>query len=96
MAAHHGGRFSLTGAQAKTALLYDGERDRWGLPSGRIKTHILKPAIRGLDDHDLNEHLCLEAARRLGLPAAESKVWRFGDQTAVVIRRYDRLRTPDG
>lgn len=92
-----GGRFSLTGAQAKTALLYDAEGDRWGLPSGRVPTtHILKPAIRGLDDHDLNEHLCLEAARRLGLAAAESRVWQFGSQTAVVVRRYDRLRTADG
>lgn len=60
------GRFSLAGAQAKTALLYqDG---RWGVPSGAAATsHILKPAIVGLDDHDLNEHLCLTAARRAGL-----------------------------
>ena len=89
-----GGRFSLTGAQAKTALLYDPAGDRWGIPSGRIPTtHILKPAIRGLDEHDLNEHLCLEAARRVGIPAAESKVVRFAEQTAVVLRRYDRLHT---
>lgn len=51
------GQFSLAGAQAKTALLYrDG---RWGLPSGAMATtHIVKPAVVGLDDHDLNEHLC--------------------------------------
>ncbi|MGH3274282.1 MAG: HipA N-terminal domain-containing protein [Streptosporangiaceae bacterium] len=57
------GQFSLAGAQAKTALLYqDG---RWGIPRGDIATtHILKPAVTGFDDHDLNEHLCLDAARR--------------------------------
>jgi len=84
------GRFSLAGAQAKTALHLDGSR--WGLPSdGAATTHILKPAIAGLDDHDLNEHLCLDAARRAGLPAARSEIKRFEDQTAVVVERYDRV-----
>ena len=60
------GQFSLAGAQAKTALLYDN--GRWGVPSGATPTtHILKPAVMGFDDHDLNEHLCLDAARRAGL-----------------------------
>jgi serine/threonine-protein kinase HipA len=85
------GQFSLAGAQAKTALLLDG--NRWGVPSGSIPTtHILKPAIAGLDDHDLNEHLCLDAARRAGLIAARSTIGRFADETAVVITRYDRIR----
>ena len=66
------GQFSLAGAQAKTALLFqDG---RWGVPSGSTPTtHILKPAVAGLDDHDLNEHLCLDAARRAGLIAARTR-----------------------
>lgn len=87
------GQFSLAGAQAKTALLHDPGQDRWGLPSGAVPTtHILKPAIRGLDEHDLNEHLCLAAARRLGVPAAITTVGRFGEQTAIVVRRYDRVQ----
>ncbi|MGH9071463.1 MAG: type II toxin-antitoxin system HipA family toxin [Acidimicrobiales bacterium] len=83
------GQFSLAGAQAKTALVRaDG---RWGVPSGSAATtHILKPAVAGLDDHDLNEHLCLDAARRAGLLAVRTKVTRFGDESAVVIERYDR------
>jgi len=83
------GQFSLAGAQAKTALLFkDG---RWGVPSGSTATtHILKPAVAALDDHDLNEHLCLDAARRGGLIAARTKVSRFGDESAVVVDRYDR------
>jgi serine/threonine-protein kinase HipA len=85
------GQFSLAGAQAKTALLLDD--NRWGVPSGSIPTtHILKPAIAGLDDHDLNEHLCLDAARRAGLIAARSTIGQFADETAVVITRYDRIR----
>ena len=83
------GQFSLAGAQAKTALLFkDG---RWGVPSGSTATtHILKPAVAGLDDHDLNEHLCLDAARRAGLVAVRTNVSRFGAESAVVVDRYDR------
>lgn len=88
------GQFSLAGAQAKTALLYrDG---RWGVPQGATPTtHILKPAVAGLDDHDLNEHLCLDAARRAGLIAARTRVARFGDETAIVVDRYDRREAGD-
>jgi serine/threonine-protein kinase HipA len=83
------GQFSLAGAQAKTALRRsDG---RWGRPSGSAPTtHILKPAVTGLDDHDLNEHLCLDAARRAGLMVARTAIARFGAETAVVVTRYDR------
>ena len=89
------GRFSLAGAQAKTALLLRDER--WGLPSGAMATsHILKPAILGFDDHDLNEHLCLRAAQLSGLVCASSRVTSFEDQSAVVVTRYDRLEREDG
>ncbi len=88
------GQFSLAGAQAKTALLLKG--DRWGVPTGSAATsHILKPAVQGFDDHDLNEHLCLDAARRAGLIVARTRVARFGDESAIVVDRYDR-RIVDG
>jgi serine/threonine-protein kinase HipA len=88
------GQFSLAGAQAKTALLHqDG---RWGIPSGAAATsHILKPVVAGLDDHDLNEHLCLDAARRAGLVVARTRVASFGGESAIVVDRYDR-RPLDG
>lgn len=84
------GQFSLAGAQAKTALL---QRDgKWGVPSGSVPTtHILKPAVSGFDDHDLNEHLCLAAARRAGLLAVRTIVRQFGEESAVVVDRYDRV-----
>jgi serine/threonine-protein kinase HipA len=88
------GQFSLAGAQAKTALFF--EDGRWGVPSGATPTtHILKPAVAGFDDHDLNEHLCLDAARRAGLLVARTRVARFGDESAIVVERYDRVRTGD-
>jgi serine/threonine-protein kinase HipA len=89
------GQFSLAGAQPKTALLF--ERGRWGVPSGRVPTtHILKPPTAELDGHVENEHFCLALARALGVPAAASTVTRFDDEIAIVVERYDRLRTRGG
>lgn len=85
-----GGQFSLAGAQPKTALFFDGKR--WGMPNGRVPTtHILKPGAPDLAGHAANEHFCLVLARRLGLPAASSRVMRFEDQVAIVVQRYDRI-----
>jgi serine/threonine-protein kinase HipA len=84
------GQFSLAGAQPKTALLFDGAR--WGVPAGRAPTtHILKPPTNGLDGHAENEHLCMALARALGMSTAKSEVMRFGDETTIVVERYDRV-----
>ena len=84
------GQFSLGGAQSKTALLL--EDDRWGVPRGATPTtHILKPPIPGFPGHCENEHLCLRLAAALGLPAARSRVSRFGRETSIVVERYDRI-----
>jgi serine/threonine-protein kinase HipA len=92
--ARDSGQFSLAGAQAKTALLFDGQR--WGVPYGLTPTtHIVKPPMDALDGHAENEHLCLALARALGLPAANSEVLKFEDEVAIVVERYDRARSVD-
>ncbi|MDE2981298.1 MAG: type II toxin-antitoxin system HipA family toxin [Gemmatimonadota bacterium] len=84
------GQFSLAGAQSKTALLL--EDGRWGVPHGATPTtHILKPPIVGFSGHCENEHLCLQLADALGIPAARSRVNSFGQETAIVVDRYDRI-----
>lgn len=89
------GQFSLAGAQPKTALWFDGER--WGLPYGSTPTtHILKPGVLDLEGSAENEHFCLQTARALGLPAAESRIMQFEDQSAIVVARYDRVATASG
>lgn len=94
---HPEGRWSLAGAQAKIALLYDRAGDQWGIPSGATPTtHIVKPAIGGLDDFDINEHLCLAAARRAGLIAATTSIRTFGGERALVVERYDRIVDDSG
>ena len=92
---HDTGQFSLAGAQPKTALIL--EKGKWGVPSGRVPTsHILKPPTGQFDGHAENEHFCLELARALGLPAVDSKIMHFQDEIAIVITRYDRIRTQGG
>lgn len=87
-----GGHFSLAGAQSKFAL--HRSAGGWARPFGRVpSTHIFKPSIIGIEDHDLNEHLCLHAAARLGLAAARTEVLTFGSERALVVERYDRRRT---
>src|SRR3546814_871051 len=54
-------------------------------------THILKPAVAGFNEHDLNEHLCLRACQRLGLRAANTEVGVFDEERAIVVERYDRM-----
>jgi serine/threonine-protein kinase HipA len=89
------GQFSLAGARPKTALMLDD--GRWGLPSGRTPTtHILKPPMGEYEGFVENEHFCLELAVALGLPAARSRVVRIEDQLAIVVERYDRIRTDNG
>jgi len=89
------GQFSLAGAQPKTALLL--LNGRWGVPSGRMPTtHILKPPTGEFEGHDENEHFCLELARSFDLPVANSEIRRFEDQVAIVVERYDRVRTDAG
>jgi serine/threonine-protein kinase HipA len=89
------GQFSLAGAQPKTALLFDN--NRWAVPSGRVPTtHILKPPTGEFDGHAENEHFCLELGRALGLPVVDSRIMRFQDEVAIVVERYDRVRTAAG
>jgi len=67
------------------------------LPTGRnATTHIVKPALPYLADQDVNEHLCLRAGRKLGLRVAHSEIMQFGNERAIVLRRYDRAQRPDG
>ena len=89
------GQCTLAGAQPKTALWF--ENGRWGVPSGHTPTtHILKPPSATFDGFAENEHVCLELASAVGLPAARSRVVRFGEEIALVIERYDRARTAAG
>jgi serine/threonine-protein kinase HipA len=87
------GQFSLSGAQAKTAYLYDPVEKRWGIPKGRTPTtHILKPVANDFDGFAENEHFCLALARSAGLSAARTDWHYFGGVPTLVAERYDRVQ----
>jgi serine/threonine-protein kinase HipA len=91
------GQFCLAGAQSKTALRWDAVSERWGVPRGdEPSTHILKPAAPTYDDQHINEHLCLLAARNLGLVAAKTEIASFGKEETLVVERFDRVKDTSG
>ena len=95
-------RISLAGAQEKTALLWtDG---RWHRPLGATPTtHILKLPLGlvggsrrvDLGDSLENEWLCAQVLYQLDLPVAPTELWRFEDQKALVVTRFDRAWQQD-
>ena len=90
------GRFSLAGAQAKTALRKIGSN--WYLPWGReATTHILKPMVASHPEgYAYNEHYCHTLARKIGLHTALSQVEVIGQHTVFISQRYDRFLLPEG
>ncbi|PJJ62001.1 type II toxin-antitoxin system HipA family toxin [Compostimonas suwonensis] len=85
-------RWSLPGAQPKIAL-FRFDDGTWGVPDDSTPTtHILKPAVRPYADHDINEHVTMGAAERLGLDVADHGIvtTHAGDRV-FVTRRYDRV-----
>ncbi|GAB3582975.1 type II toxin-antitoxin system HipA family toxin [Leifsonia lichenia] len=85
------GRWSLAGTQSKVAL-FRFEDGSWGTPRDATPTtHILKPAVRDLPSHDVNEYVTMEAARLLGLVVADHELEETASGHHVFItRRYDR------
>ena len=90
-------RISLAGAQEKTALLFTNEH--WHRPLGATPTtHILKLPLGlvggsrrvNLSDSIENEWLCAQVLYYLQLPVAVTELWRFEDQKALVVTRFDR------
>lgn len=88
----YGGHWSLAGAQSKVAL-FRFSNGAWGIPQDSTPTtHILKPAVAALPNHDVNEFVTMEAARLLGLRVADHELMRTASGIHVFVsRRYDRV-----
>lgn len=93
-------RISLAGAQEKTALLRG--KKAWMLPRGSTPTtHIFKLArLRDADVLDMstsveNEWLCAQLLPELGVTCARCEIQTFKDQKALVVERFDRVRSSD-
>jgi serine/threonine-protein kinase HipA len=90
-------RLSVAGYQDKVAVLID--EDGWFfVDGGRLaSTHLVKPEplreeLAGLTT---NEYFCLELARDVGLPVAESRLVHV-PEPVLVVKRFDRQRGADG
>lgn len=92
-------RFSLAGAQEKTALLR--QRGKWMRPQGTTPTtHILKLPIGGggidLSTSVENEWLCAQILRAYDVPAAACSMEVFGARKVLVVERFDRRMAGGG
>jgi serine/threonine-protein kinase HipA len=89
-------RLSLAGVQDKLPVVVDGD-GRVGLTEGRVpSTHILKAPIERLPDTVVNEALCLEIGRRLGIPTVQARPRRVGEREVLLVTRYDRREGSTG
>ena len=90
LAGQDGLRLSLAGAQDKLPVVFDGKRI--GLPkNGAPSTHILKPAIAGVEDSVTNEGFCMALAEAMQLNPAKSIVWSVNKRPFLLVERYDRV-----
>jgi serine/threonine-protein kinase HipA len=94
LAGEEGVRLSLAGAQDKLpVLLVDGHI---ALPlHGAPSSHILRPAMRRVEDSVHNEGFCLALAQRIDLNAAAADIRDVEGRPYLLVERYDRKRGPD-
>jgi serine/threonine-protein kinase HipA len=90
-------RLSLAGAQDKLPVVVrlDAGAEQIGLPKfGSPSTHILKPAIPGIEGSVVNEGFCMALARALKLDVANTAIHRVQDgpqqREFLLVERYDR------
>lgn len=82
-------RLSLAGAQDKTAVILKNKKV--AIPDDNVpSTHILKPAIVGLNETIENEYICLKVAEKLGIKIPNVRMGKANNTGYFLIERYDR------
>jgi len=88
-------RLSLAGAQDKIAV--NLENDSVVLvKNGSPTTHILKPAIEGLQGTAQNEVFCMMLAKRVGFNVPDVHFSSANDTDYILIERFDRILSENG
>lgn len=92
--------WSLAGQQEKFALaqqVRDDGSTGWAEAFGSAPTtHIVKPGIGRLHHQALVEHATMRAAALLGLSVAETEYVHFAGESAIVVKRFDRVPVASG
>lgn len=87
---HPAEHWSLPGAQSKFTLALIG--DEWHEATGAAATtHIIKPGVRRMKYQAVVEFATMRVARRLGLRTAAVELEDFDGESALVIKRFDRI-----
>jgi serine/threonine-protein kinase HipA len=91
----HGVSMSLAGVQDKLPVaMADG---KLAIPiNGTPSTYIIKPDSPRLPGNVHNEAFCLKLAQLVGLEVAEATPARAGKRLYLLVKRYDRTKTPRG
>lgn len=89
-------RLSLTGASGKVGLYYDRANDNWYLPKGDAPSnYIVKQSHIRLSRIVLNEQLCMNTAREIGIDVPDSFIVNAGkgqdSDILYATKRYDRI-----
>jgi serine/threonine-protein kinase HipA len=93
LAGQDGLRLSLAGAQDKLPVVFEGGRmgGEIGLPkNGTPSSHILKPAIRSVQNSVINEGFCMALAGVMQLKPAPSHIHTVQGREFLLVERYDR------
>jgi len=84
-------RFALPGERHKLALVRDRESGRWAWPEpGAPSTHVVIPESDLRPELVLNEYVCSNALRAMGLPVALSQFAEVAGRPCLVSPRFDR------
>lgn len=87
---------SLTGATGKVGVYYDEEDNKWYLPKGTApSTHIVKQSHVRYKSIVINELICLQTAKLLGINVPDSFIINTGngkdEDILFATKRYDRI-----
>ncbi|HET6571331.1 MAG TPA: HipA N-terminal domain-containing protein [Solirubrobacterales bacterium] len=84
-------RFTLPGERHKLALVRDAESGRWAWPEpGVPSTHVVIPESGLRSEMAVNEYVCSNAVRALGLPVGVSMAEAVAGRNCLVSPRFDR------
>ncbi len=87
-------RLSLAGAQDKTAVILADNQIMFS-DNYTPTTHILKPAVKNLQDTVDNEYICMKTAEKCGIRVPNTEI-RYACHTKYfLIERFDRLNIED-
>ncbi len=93
LAAKHGMRLSLAGAQNKLPV-YLKDQSIY-LPKGACSSsHIIKPQITGFEHTVENEAFCMSLAQKINLPVPPSQI--LSRAQIYMVKRYDRHEDEHG